>query len=51
MRAVDDVNTRWERDTVSFAASGIKQKWRMKREMRSPRYTTVWEEILTVQAK
>jgi len=51
MRAVDDVNTRWGRDTVSFAASGIKQKWRMKREMRSPRYTTVWEEILTVQAK
>ena len=51
MRAVDHVNQRWGRDTVSFAASGVTRDWRMKREMRSPRYTTVWEEILTVAAK
>jgi DNA polymerase V len=51
MRAVDHVNQRWGRDTVSFAASGVTREWRMKREMRSPRYTTVWEEILTVAAK
>jgi DNA polymerase V len=51
MRAVDRVNQRWGRDTVSFAASGVTRDWRMKREMRSPRYTTVWEEILTVLAK
>ena len=51
MRAVDAVNNRWGRDTVSFAASGTARQWRMKREMRSPRYTTVWEEIPTVLAK
>lgn len=51
MRAVDHVNQRWGRDTLSFAASGVTRDWRMKREMRSPRYTTVWEEILTVLAK
>ncbi|MGE4194184.1 MAG: Y-family DNA polymerase [Pseudodesulfovibrio sp.] len=51
MRTVDALNNRWGRDTVSFAASGIKRGWRMKREMRSPRYTTVWDELLTVQAR
>ncbi|EGB15140.1 DNA-directed DNA polymerase [Pseudodesulfovibrio mercurii] len=51
MRAVDRVNHRWGRDTVAFAASGITRDWRMKRDMRSPRYTTVWEEILQVRAK
>ena len=51
MQAVDALNSRWGRDTVSFAASGLKQGWKMKREMRSPRYTTVWEEILTVRAE
>ncbi|MCJ2165526.1 MULTISPECIES: Y-family DNA polymerase [unclassified Pseudodesulfovibrio] len=50
MQAVDSLNSRWGRDTVSFAASGVKQGWKMKREMRSPRYTTVWKEILTVTA-
>jgi len=48
MQAVDNCNTKWGRDTISFAASGLKQGWKMKREMRSPRYTTVWEEVLTV---
>lgn len=48
MQAVDNCNTKWGRDTVAFAASGIRQGWKMKREMRSPRYTTVWDEILQV---
>jgi len=51
MQAVDTLNKRWGRDTVAFAASGIKRNWKMKREMRSPRYTTVWEELLTVRAE
>lgn len=50
MQAVDDCNTKWGRDTVSFAASGIKQRWKMKREMMSPRRTTVWDELLRVTA-
>lgn len=50
MRAVDVCNGRWGRDTVAFAASGIRQGWKMKREMMSPCYTTVWEEILSVKA-
>ncbi|BDQ34033.1 Y-family DNA polymerase [Pseudodesulfovibrio portus] len=48
MQAVDSCNSRWGRDTVSFAASGTRRSWKMKREMMSPRYTTVWDEILRV---
>ncbi|MBG0791501.1 MAG: Y-family DNA polymerase [Desulfovibrionaceae bacterium] len=50
MHAVDACNARWGRDTVAFAASGVRQGWRMKREMMSPRYTTAWDEILRVKA-
>jgi DNA polymerase V len=51
MRAVDALNARWGRDTVTFAASGLGGAWRMRREMRSPRYTTVWEELPVVAAR
>ncbi|MBI9081053.1 MAG: Y-family DNA polymerase, partial [Pseudodesulfovibrio sp.] len=50
MQTVDALNARWGRDTVSFAASGVVRNWKMRREMRSPRYTTIWEELLTVKA-
>ncbi|QGY39883.1 translesion error-prone DNA polymerase V subunit UmuC [Pseudodesulfovibrio cashew] len=50
MRAVDACNSRWGRDTVKFAASGLNGTWRMRRELCSPRYTTAWEELLTVKA-
>ncbi len=50
MRAVDDINARWGRDTVQFAASGLERSWRMRRERRSPRYTTAWAELPVVKA-
>jgi|TARA_B110000438_G_C15807094_1_gene647919 DNA polymerase V len=34
---------------VSFAAQGMKQSWSMKRELKSPRYSTNWQELLTVK--
>lgn len=49
MDAVDACNNRWGRDTIKFAASGIDGTWRMRREMCSPRYTTVWDELLEVK--
>lgn len=48
MAAVDEINNRWGRDTLAFAASGVRQGWKMRREMRSPRYTTVWGEVLRI---
>ena len=47
---LDHVNEKWGRDTLVYAAQGTGcQKWPMRREMLSPRYTTVWDEILTVR--
>ncbi|MBN2726423.1 Y-family DNA polymerase [Candidatus Mcinerneyibacteriota bacterium] len=47
---LDHINEKWGRDTLVYAAQGVSsQKWPMKRQMLSPRYTTVWDEILTVR--
>jgi DNA polymerase V len=48
MRALDQLNRRFGRGTVSYAAAGITRGWRMQRGSLSPRYTTSWEELLTV---
>ena len=48
MRAVDALNRRYGRDTVTFAASGIRRAWRLRREHVSPRFTPCREELLTV---
>jgi len=50
MQAVDAMNARWGQDTVKFAASGLNGSWHMRRNHRSPRYTTVWKELLEVHA-
>ena len=47
---LDHVNDKWGRDTLAYASQGTgEQKWPMRRQMLSPRYTTVWSEILTVR--
>ncbi len=48
-RAVDGINAEWGTGTVRFAAEGVDRSWRPKSERRSPRYTTSWEELLTVR--
>jgi DNA polymerase V len=48
MRAIDILNARYGRDTVTFAATGIQRAWNLKREFISPRYSTNWEELLRV---
>jgi DNA polymerase V len=48
MRTIDRLNLRFGRDTVMFAAAGIRRPWQMSREFLSPRYTTVWDELLRV---
>lgn len=49
MKAIDEVNKYWGRDTIKNASSGIKREWVMRRDFCSPRYTTKWEEILEVR--
>ncbi len=47
-RLVDDVNRIMGDDSLVYAATGTKRDWRMSCSLRSPRYTTHWNEILTV---
>ncbi len=48
MRAVDTLNQRYGRDTVTFAASGLRRRWKLRTDFISPRYTTCWDELLQV---
>jgi DNA polymerase V len=49
MRTVDNLNGRFGRDTVSFAAAGRRRRpWKLRREFLSPRYTTNWDDLLRV---
>jgi len=48
-RAVDGINAEWGTGTVRFAAEGVDRSWRPKSERRSPRYTTSWDELLSVR--
>jgi len=46
---VDQVNNYWGKDFIRFAATGTKRRWKMKSEQKSPRYTTNWNELLTIK--
>lgn len=48
MTALDTLNAEHGRATVRFAATGIKQGWKLRSEQRSARYTTEWAELLVV---
>ena len=48
MRAVDGLNRRFGRDTVTFAASGVARGWKLRNDFISPRFTTDWDELLRV---
>jgi DNA polymerase V len=49
MNAIDNINTAMRGDVVKFAAAGITKNWKMRQEMRSPRYTTRWQEMCGVK--
>lgn len=45
MRAVDTLNARFGRNTLKFAAEDLAKAWRPRQQLRSPHYTTNWEEL------
>ena len=45
MHVMDAINRKMGQGSVSIAASGIRQRWAMKRERKSPNYTTDWKEL------
>jgi len=48
--ALDRLNTKSGRDVVRLGATGFGTGWHLRREHRSPRYTTAWAELRTVRA-
>ncbi|MEQ9617740.1 MAG: DUF1883 domain-containing protein [Deltaproteobacteria bacterium] len=49
MKAMDRINGQWGRVTVRSGASGYERQWGMKRARISNRFTTKWEELMTVK--
>jgi DNA polymerase V len=45
MRVMDTINRKMGQGSVTVAASGIRQRWAMRRERKSPSYTTEWSEL------
>ncbi len=48
MGALDNLNFSMRDDVVKFASSGLTRDWKMRREFRSPRYTSRWNELREV---
>lgn len=47
-QAIDNVNKRFGKKSVYFAACGIKPEWHTNSSKRSPCYTTSWEQLKSV---
>jgi DNA polymerase V len=50
MQAVDNLNKKMGKETVTYAAKGRSNTWQPIPALRSPCYTTRWEDILRVKA-
>ena len=50
MTTIDRLNANMGRNTVFWAAAGIKNSWATKRDNVGPRYTTSWDEPPIVKA-
>jgi DNA polymerase V len=48
MGMIDNVNFSMRNDVIKFAASGTTRDWKMRQELRSPRYTSRWEELFEI---
>jgi DNA polymerase V len=51
MKTLDGINARWGSGTIEYAGAGVRKNWRMKRERKSPAYTTNWNELPVVRAR
>lgn len=49
MTMLDNINFSMRNDLLKFAASGTDRNWKMRQELRSPRYTSRWNELREVR--
>lgn len=47
-KVMDAINAKYGQNSLVVASMGLKQNWAMKREMRSNRFTTNWNELATI---
>lgn len=45
LAAVDTIAERYGRASIGYAAEKLSARWQPKRQLRSPRYTTSWDEL------
>jgi DNA polymerase V len=45
MDVIDRANSRWGGGTLKLASEGVRKPWQMKRERKTPSYTTRWDEL------
>ena len=50
MKAVDEINKRWGRDTIQSGVAGFTREWYYRQLKKSPAYTTRWSELPIVKA-
>jgi DNA polymerase V len=48
MMIMDQINLKMGKGAITIAATGVKQRWSMRRERKSPNYTGDWHELLEV---
>lgn len=48
MQVMDAVNGRYGRNTLQLAATGIQGRWKMRRDMVSPAFTSDWKALVKV---
>ena len=49
MKIIDSVNKNYGSDSIHFASQGFNPRWAGNSMKRSPRYTTRWDELITIQ--
>ncbi len=50
MSVFDHINQKYGKSTIRLAAEGYSKPWDMRRELKSPAYTTRWSEVPQVRA-
>ncbi len=48
MKLIDEINARYDKPMVRFAATGTERPWQSKREHASSKFTTQWSDLLKV---
>lgn len=48
MEMIDQINARYDKPAIRFAAEGLEQPWKSRRSNCSPKFTTRWADLLKV---